>query len=137
MSPRWNDGKRFADRVAVVTGANGALGSAIARRFGLEGAKVALAVRNRRDVAEAALSDIESAGGGAHLGTLDVTDGSSIKAFIADTVDRYGGIDVLINAAGRLDPADIGRLDAIDPDADGATEATVEGATLRFSLAVA
>ncbi len=136
MSPRWNDGKRFAERVAVVTGANGALGSVIARRFGLEGAKVALAVRNHRVVAEAALGDIESAGGSAHLGTLDVTDGSSIKAFIADTVDRYGGIDVLINAAGRIDPADIGRLDAIDPDAwDKLFEVDVKGTMLMCQAA--
>ena len=50
---------------------------------------------------------------------LDVTDRASIDAFIADTVERYGGIDVLVNSAGRIDPADIGRLDAIDPDVWG------------------
>ena len=137
MSPRWNDGKRFGGRIVVVTGANGALGSVIASRFGLEGATVVLAVRNSRDVAETALADIESAGGSGHLGALDVTDRTSIKAFIADTVKRYGGIDMLVNAAGRIDPADIGRLDEIDPDAwDRLFEVDVKG-TMMMCQAVA
>ena len=137
MSPRWNDGTRFGGRIVVVTGANGALGSVIASRFGLEGATVVLAVRNRRDVAETALADIESAGGSGHLGALDVTDRASIKAFIADTVERYGGIDMLVNAAGRIAPADIGRLNEIDPDAwDRLFEVDVKG-TMMMCQAVA
>ena len=87
MSQRWNDGKRFEGRVVIVTGANGALGSVIARRFGLEGAKVSLAVRNSREVAETVLAEIESAGGAGHLGSLDVTDRTSIKEFISDRSD--------------------------------------------------
>lgn len=137
MASRWNDGKRFEGRVAIVTGANGGLGSEIARRFGLEGAKVAFGVRSNRDAAEKALADIEGAGGTGHLATLDVTDRASIDAFVADTVDRYGGADVLVNSAGRIDPADIGRLDAIDPDAwDKLFEIDVKG-TMMMCQAVA
>ncbi len=137
MSQRWNDGKRFDGRVAVVTGANGGPGSETARRLGLEGAAVALGVRNNRDEAEKALAEIEAAGGSGHLATLDVTDRASIDAFIADTVERYGGIDVLVNSAGRIDPADIGRLDAIDPDVwDKLFEIYVKG-TMLMCQAVA
>jgi len=137
MSQRWNDGKRFEGRVVIVTGANGALGSVIARRFGLEGAKVSLAVRNSREVAETVLAEIESAGGVGHLGSLDVTDRTSIKEFISDTASRYGGIDMLVNAAGRIDPADIGRLNEIDPDAwDRLFEVDVKG-TMLMCQAVA
>lgn len=117
MPPRWNDGRRLEGRVAIVTGANGGLGSAAARALGREGAAVALGARNSRDVADAAAAEIVKAGGKAHVGFLDVTDERSVEAFVADTVKRYGGVDVLVNSAGRIDPADAVRFDRIDPDA--------------------
>jgi len=113
--PRWNDGRRLDGRVAIVTGANGGLGSVAARALGREGAKVALGARNNRDVADEATAEIVKAGGTAHVGFLDVLDQGSIDAFVADTAERYGGVDILVNSAGRIDPADAVRFDAIDP----------------------
>ena len=115
--PRWSDGRRLEGRVAIVTGANGGLGSAAARALGREGARVALGARANRDIADAAVAEIASGGGEAHVGYLDVLEPDSIGSFVADTVDRYGGVDVLVNTAGRIDPADAVRFDAIDPDA--------------------
>jgi len=112
-----NDGRRFADRVAIVAGGSGVLGGACARALAREGAKVVVSYRGSEQTAAETLREIEAAGGTAHMAPLDVTDPESIGAFVADTVDRYGGVDVLINAAGRIDAADAVRFHDIDPDA--------------------
>lgn len=134
---RWNDGRRLAGRVAVVTGANGGLGSAAARALGREGASVALGARSGRAEAEAAAAWIVENGGRAHVGPLDVLDREAIDAFVADAIARYGGIDVLVNAAGRIDPADAVRFDAIDAAAwDAIFAIDVRGSLLMCQAVV-
>jgi 3-oxoacyl-[acyl-carrier protein] reductase len=107
---QWNNGRRFGGRVALVTGAGGALGGAVARAFGREGATVALGYRSSEAAAAEALAEIESAGSQGHIGRLEVTDPESVERFVADVADRYGRIDVVVNAAGRIDPADAVRF---------------------------
>src|SRR5664279_2536463 len=107
---QWNNGRRFEGRVAVVTGAGGALGGAVARALGAEGATVALGYRSSADSAQEALASVEAAGSSGHTGQLEVTDSASVDAFVADVAERYGRIDVLVNAAGRIDPADAVRF---------------------------
>ena len=68
MTARWNDGHRFAGRVAIVTGASGALGGACARALAREGASVALAYRSGADAAAEAVDEIAAAGGTALRG---------------------------------------------------------------------
>lgn len=104
--PQWNDGKRFAGRVALVTGAGGALGGAVARALGQEGATVALGYRSSETSARENLAAIEAAGSRGHVAQLEVTDGDLVDRFVADAAERYGRIDVVVNAAGRIDPAD-------------------------------
>jgi 3-oxoacyl-[acyl-carrier protein] reductase len=111
---QWNDGKRFQGRVAIVTGAGGALGGAVARALGREGATVALGYRSSEDAAKAALAEVEASGGRGHAAPIEVTDQGSVAAFVADVAERYGQIDVVVNAAGRIDPADAVRFDASD-----------------------
>lgn len=114
--PQWNSGTRFAGRVAIVTGAGGALGGAIARAFGREGASVALAYRNSKESADAIVREIESAGGRAIAAPLEVTDSSSVATFIDSVVGTLGRIDILVNTAGRIDIADAVRFADITPE---------------------
>lgn len=107
---QWNDGKRFEGRVAIVTGAGGALGGAVARALGREGATVALGYRSSEQSAGEALAEIQAAGSDGHTGKLEVTDPASVASFVADVAERYGRIDVLVNTAGRIDPADAVRF---------------------------
>src|SRR5690349_14974770 len=120
MGARWNDGRRFEGRVAVVTGGGGTLGGAVARGFGAEGAAVAVGYRSSRAKADAVATELQATGGRAHAGPLDVTEQASVDAFVADVVERYGRLDVLVNAAGRLDGADTVRFGELDIEAAGA-----------------
>lgn len=107
---QWNDGQRFAGKVAIVTGAGGALGGAVAKALGREGATVALGYRSSEESARGNLEAVEAAGSQGHVAPIEVTDDESVARFVADVVDRYGRIDVVVNAAGRIEPADAVRF---------------------------
>src|SRR5512132_1322835 len=98
----WNDGHRFSGRVALVTGAGGTLGGAIARAFGRERASVLVGYRHSRREAESAVAEIVGAGGAASAHQLDVTDQASVVRFVEEADAMYGRVDVLVNTAGRL-----------------------------------
>jgi 3-oxoacyl-[acyl-carrier protein] reductase len=104
------EGGRFEGKVAIVTGAGGALGGAVARALGSEGAKVALGYRSSEQAARDNLAAIEADGGQGHIAQLEVTDDASVQGFVTEVADRYGRIDVVVNAAGRIDPADAVRF---------------------------
>jgi 3-oxoacyl-[acyl-carrier protein] reductase len=82
----------------------------VARALGREGATVILGYRSSRGPAEATLTEIEAAGGSGQIAQLEVTDDESVKRFVAEAVDRYGRLDVVVNAAGRIDPDDAVRF---------------------------
>ncbi|MDP2315529.1 MAG: SDR family NAD(P)-dependent oxidoreductase [Pseudomonadota bacterium] len=83
----------LADRVVVVTGATSGIGRAAALRFAAAGAKVVGTGRDQRRLADLA-PHVDCAL------TLDVTDPEGVAMFAAAVVDRYGGVDVLVNNAG-------------------------------------
>ena len=86
-------------KVAVVTGGNGGIGLGIARGLAQAGAQVALAGRNE-DKTTAALANLEALGAAALGVQVDVTDTAQVQRMVAQTVERFGGLDILVANAG-------------------------------------
>jgi 2-hydroxycyclohexanecarboxyl-CoA dehydrogenase len=80
---------RLKAKVALVTGAGGGLGTAIATRFAAEGASVLCADRNLESV-EATVSTIAKSGGSASSFQADVADPLQCEAQVTETVQRFG-----------------------------------------------
>ena len=98
-------------RVALVTGAASGLGKASARLFVEEGAAVVFADRDGAG-AEAAAAEVRDAGGQAHAVAMDVTSAVDNARAVAETLERFGRLDVVMASAGIGDSAPIGELDA-------------------------
>ena len=113
--------RRFEGRTVVVTGGGGGIGGATCRRFGQEGAKVAVLDLDA-DAAERVAGEIRDAGGTARAFRCDITVRSEVDAAIAGTEAALGAIDVLVNNAGwdvfrpfvKTEPAQWDRLIAIN-----------------------
>ncbi len=90
---------RLSGKMALVTGAGGGLGGGIARRFAAEGASVLCTDRDLSK-AEATVAAITGAGGTASAFPADVADAADCEAQVAETVSRYGRIDIAVNNAG-------------------------------------
>jgi meso-butanediol dehydrogenase/(S,S)-butanediol dehydrogenase/diacetyl reductase len=90
---------RFKDKVAIVTGAGKGIGAAAARAFAQEGAAVGVADFDAA-AAESVVKQIVADGGEAIALHVDVRDATAVAKAVADTVSRFGGIDVLFNNAG-------------------------------------
>jgi NAD(P)-dependent dehydrogenase (short-subunit alcohol dehydrogenase family) len=86
---------------AVVFGAGGSIGGAVAKEFASEGAEVFLAGRTKATV-EAVAKEIVAAGGRAHAGAIDSTDDAAVNQFIDNIVKEAGKIDIAIDFAGPL-----------------------------------
>lgn len=90
---------RLKDKVAFVTGAASGIGREIAVTYAREGAAVAIADMNR-DAAVATADAIVAAGGRAIGVACDVTDEAQVESAVAETVQTFGGVDILVSNAG-------------------------------------
>ena len=88
-------------KVALITGASSGIGKACAYRFSRAGANVCLVARTG-EALDAVAADIKGQGGGAVAIPADVTDAYEIERVVELTVDAFGGVDVLVNAAGII-----------------------------------
>ena len=92
----------LADKTAVIYGAGGGVGSAVARAFAHEGAKLFLAGRTLTRV-EAVAQEISAAGGVAEAAQVDALDQRAVEAHIGQVAGKAGSIDILFNAIGMQD----------------------------------
>jgi 2-hydroxycyclohexanecarboxyl-CoA dehydrogenase len=113
--------QRFQDRVVIVTGGGGGIGGATCRRFGAEGAQVAV-FDLRLEAAEQVAASIRADGGRAQAWRCDITDRASVDAALGGVASEFGDVDVLVNNAGwdvfkpftKTAPSDWERLIAIN-----------------------
>lgn len=91
--------KRFENKVAIVTGGGGGIGSAIAVRLAAEGACVVVSDVNE-SAAQAVVEAIRSQGGNALAVAADIAQGEACRALVETVAGQFGRIDILVNNAG-------------------------------------
>lgn len=91
----------FSGKVVVVTGASSGIGQATALAFGAAGAAVLVTGRSRTAL-EGVAAAIEQQGGRASVVAVDVTADPAPDLIIGEALTRFGGLDVLVNAAGVI-----------------------------------
>jgi NAD(P)-dependent dehydrogenase (short-subunit alcohol dehydrogenase family) len=94
---------RLHNKVAIITGGGKGIGRAIASAFAAEGASVVMAARTRAILEEAA-EEIRAQGGDAKAIQTDITDERQIERMVAETIQAYGRIDILVNNSGIAGP---------------------------------
>ena len=90
----------LANRVAIVTGASGGLGKAIATKLAAEGAAVVVNYARNAQAASELVASIEAAGGRALAVQADVATAEGADSLVKATVEAFGKVDILVNNAG-------------------------------------
>jgi NAD(P)-dependent dehydrogenase (short-subunit alcohol dehydrogenase family) len=98
---------RLQGRSAIVTGSTQGIGAAIARRYGREGAKVAVVASRDHQKAQAVVDHIQAEGGKAAPFVADCSKVSAIDALVADVIKTFGRLDIVVNNAGIMHTASI------------------------------
>jgi NAD(P)-dependent dehydrogenase (short-subunit alcohol dehydrogenase family) len=93
--------QEFASKAVIVTGATSGIGRATALRFAEEGASVVAVGRNEQALSAIA-AETKTAGGTALTIAADITQAGAAAKVIALSNEAFGGIDVLVNAAGHI-----------------------------------
>ena len=90
---------KFKDKVALVTGGNSGIGRGIVRRFVKEGARVALAGRDKAKGADT-LAEMKGLGADAEFYPIDLGVEADVQAMVKAVAERFGRLDVVVNIAG-------------------------------------
>ena len=114
--------------MAVVTGAGRGIGQAIAETFAAEGARVAVGYNTTREGALGVVGRIKKRGGKAIAVKVDVTKPAEVSRMVSTVVDEFSTIDVLVNNAGVLIPAEF--RDITSGDWDRVLDTNLKGAFL-------
>ena len=122
----------LSNKRVIVTGASRGIGKAIAEAFAQEGAKVAICARNI-DTLQAAANEFCAPIENMLVRGVDVTDSVSVKKFVHEVTELWGGVDILINNAGQ---GQGGNLDTLTPEAILEHANILQMGHFRFTQAV-
>jgi len=111
ISNKASGSARLQNKVALVVGAGRGIGEAIALRFAAEGAKLILAARTAPEL-KTVTEVVKAQGGTAHFVVTDVTAPPEVASLVQKSIELFGRIDILVNAAGTYGP--IGRVWEVD-----------------------
>jgi NADP-dependent 3-hydroxy acid dehydrogenase YdfG len=92
-------GQLLKDKVVLIYGATGAVGSTVAQAFAREGAQVFLSGR-RSDPVERVAGEIRASDGKAQVEVVDALNDKAVNAYIDRVAEQEGGIDIVFNAVG-------------------------------------
>jgi NAD(P)-dependent dehydrogenase (short-subunit alcohol dehydrogenase family) len=96
------------EKVAIVTGGSQGIGEAAARRLVKDGYRVAVVASGSLEKAEHVAASIRNDAGEAQGFVCDVRDAGAATRLVADVIERYARIDLLVNAAGVFKPTPAG-----------------------------
>jgi len=120
---------RLKDKVAIVTGASRGIGRGIAKKFAEEGAKVVVNYNTSKNEAASLGEEIKKMGRDVLIVQADVSKADQVKNMVRKTVERFGRVDVLVNNAGTLVPAN-SFLESTEEGWDKTLDVNLKGAYL-------
>ncbi len=104
--PQYKASDKLKGKVAVITGADSGIGRAVAILFAKEGAKVVIVYLSEHDDAKETASIIASYGGESLLIAGDISQPQFCESVIEQTVNKFGGVNILVNNAAEQHTAD-------------------------------
>ena len=125
--------KQLEGKIAMISGAAGGIGSAIAKRFAREGAVVALVDKDAKKL-KALAKEISKEGGKAEAFSVNITDAKDVARVVKDIVRSLGEIQLLVNSVGLLIQ---GKVDEMpEKDFDALMAVNVKGLYLAYKYTV-
>lgn len=121
-------------RTIIVTGAARGIGAAIAKCFAQEGANLVLNSRSQSEALKTTLEEIQALGAIAIASVGDVGDNTYVQSMVADAVEAFSTVDVLINNAGVIKDRPISFMK--EPDWDNVLNTNLKGAFLCSKAAI-
>ena len=104
---------RLANKTAIITGVGAGIGQAIALRFAEEGARLLLNDRNQA-AGHATLAKVEELGAEAALVAADISQETDARSISQSAVERFGGIDILVNNAADFTQKNVEQAEVAD-----------------------
>jgi 3-oxoacyl-[acyl-carrier protein] reductase len=112
MSAAQATSQSLTGKVALITGGSRGIGASVARRLSAAGGQVAISSQARSDAAASLAAEITKSGGQCLTVQGDISDADAAQRIAAETVSRFGRIDILVNCAGIGPYRALGAMDA-------------------------